>query len=382
MAVNAHDAKGLTFECKPGCGFCCTASPLVGPHERARLPMAVRAPDGSLRIPLAGVHCSALAADRRCGIYDVRPTVCHLYPYAVHAGRRVQVTVSLACPGIAGAHPTGIRDTEGDLAHPFGVANRMEDGAQRAAELALAQPGAAEEAARARSTFAEFDRRMKEWNVAASPDKLRAAFLPHVATLAQPAALPALFAGIAEGDLVLEGDAARVVADLFASEADADLVDLFEEGAKDAFDEPDTVLWVEPDLSWTRASARASAGPRVELTRMANDAQRTTTIAIEDLPVEWDVAASDVVASYLARLMHRDHAEGAAAWLVDASGYQATPAAAFARVLGEASLQVALRASLLAADEGRDVIDATHARRGVSAYETAFHSLPTLGAIL
>ncbi|HVM44797.1 MAG TPA: YkgJ family cysteine cluster protein, partial [Candidatus Thermoplasmatota archaeon] len=81
MAVNVADAKGLTFECRPGCGFCCTASPLVAPHEEARLaPLVVRAPDGNLRIPLAGVHCSALADDRRCGIYDARPSVCHLYP--------------------------------------------------------------------------------------------------------------------------------------------------------------------------------------------------------------------------------------------------------------------------------------------------------------
>lgn len=362
MAVNVADARGLAFECKPGCGFCCTVSPLVGPLEASRLPMAVRTPEGQLRIPIAGSCCSALGADRRCTVYADRPTVCRLYPYAVHAGRRIQVTVSLACPGIApgGGEP-------------------MEDGAQRAAALALAQPGAREEAERARSTFAEFDRRMKEWKVAASPDKLRAAFLPHVGTLAQPAALPALFAGIADGGLVLEGDAARAVADLFASEADVDLVDLYEEGAKDAFDEPDTVLWVEPDLSWT--TARTDGG-RIALTRIAEGAKRTSALAAEDLPAEWDAAATDVLATYLARLMHRDHAEGASAWLVDASGYQATPAAAFARVIGEASLQVALRASLLAADEGRDAVAAEHARRGVMAYETAFHSLPTLGAIL
>jgi len=378
VAVHAGDAKGLTFECKPGCGFCCTASPLVAPHEKARLPMAVRAPDGNLRIPLADVHCSALAGDRRCGIYDARPAVCHLYPYAVHAGRRVQVTVSLACPGIGVAPPHGA-DSDGTLAHPFGVANAMEVQAQQAAELALAQPGAQEEAARAKATFAEFDRRMKEWQVAAPPDKLRAAFLPHVATLAMPAALPAFFAGIAEGDLVLQGDAARAVGSLFETEAEADLHDLFVEGAKDALDEPDTVIWVEPDLSWTTARAE---GERVKLTRIANGARSSRTHALDALPADWEPAASEVVAAYLARLLHRDHAEGAAAWLVDASGYQATPAAAYARVLGEASLQVALRAALLAADEGRESVDATHAHRGVMAYETAFHSLPTLGAIL
>ena len=67
---------------------------------------------------------------------------------------------------------------------------------------------------------------------------------------------------------------------------------------------------------------------------------------------------------------------------VRASSAHATKRRSYARVLGEASLQTGLRAALLAADEGRDGVDATHAQRGVMAYETAFHSLPTLGAIL
>jgi Fe-S-cluster containining protein len=374
-AVNTADAKGLTFECQPGCGFCCTASPLVLPHESSRLPLVTRADDGTLRIPMLRHACSALQADRRCGVYDVRPSVCHLYPYSVHAGRRLQVTVSLACPGISGAHRADMPDTDGAyLEHPFGVANRAEDGAARAAELALAQPGAQESAARAKQTFAEFDRRMTEWEVAATPDRLRAGFLPHLATLAQPANLPAFFAGLEAGDLVLSGDAARAVGGVFQDEPEADLLDLFRDGAGDAFDEPETVIWVDPDFSWVRAEAK---GERVLLHRAT-----TTEIEIERVPVLWDEDASAVLAAYLTRLLHRDHAEGAAAWLVDASGYQATPAAAYGRVIGEAALQVALRAGLLAAAEGRDAIDAAYARRGVTAYETAFHSLPTLGSIL
>lgn len=361
------DAKGLRFECRPDCGFCCTASPLVAPGEASALgPLVVTAQDGTLRIPVKGAACSALQADKTCGVYGKRPLVCHFYPYQVHAGRRIQVSVTLACPGIEAG--------EGAEADAEGVAS-----------LALAQPGGAQMAAQAKATFVEFDRRMKEWNVAAPPDKLRAAFLPHVATLAQPGALPALFANLAEGTLSLEGNAARAVGDLFLSgaeegaEEEADIEDLLLQAAEDGFDEPGTVIWVEPDLSWTSARAR---GERVHLTREKDGARRVADLDVAGIPTEWTPDAALVLERYLARLLARDHTEGAAAWLVDASGYQATPAAAYARVMGEASLQVLLRAGLLAAESGLDAVDAAHARRGVSAYETSFHSLPTLGAIL
>ncbi|GEM_PF-4539849 len=373
--MNVADAKGLTFECQPGCGFCCTATPLVLPHERSPLgPLVVKAADGTLRIPMKGPACGALREDRACGVYEARPSVCHLYPYQVHAGRRIQVSVTLACPGVAEAHRADEPDTDGDARHPFGVASRAEDGARRAAELALAQPGAAEQAQRAKETFAEFDRRMKEWGVHAPPDKLRGAFLPHVAALARPPMLPAFFAGLAEGDLLL--DAPDAVSRLFDAEAEAGLDDLLPDAAADAFDEPETVLWVEPaGFAWTQARVR---GSEVLLTR----GPRESRLALDSLPLDWSEEASATLASYLARLCGRDHAEGAAAWLVDASGYQATLPAAYARVLGEAALQVVLRAGLLGAEAGAEEIDAALARRAVSAYETSFHSLPTLGAIL
>lgn len=353
-AANVADARGLTFECRPGCGFCCTASPLVGAWEAPRLgPLVVRNAEGDLRIPMRGRACGALKEDRGCGVYEHRPAVCHLYPYQVHAGRRLQVTVSLACPGIAESH-----DLTGGT-HPFGQAAQAEDGARRALDLALAQPGATQNAARARETFAEFDRRMMEWGERATPDQLRAMASPHVDSFARPELLPSLFEGLAAGDLACSP---KALGALFEGEAQASLADLLEEGARDAFAENADVLWVEP---WREYAWRA---PTLE------------DVDLDALPTVWSQEASGILASYLRRLLHRDHAEGAAAWLVDASGYHATPAAAYARVLGEAALQVALRAGMLA--EGAEDVDAETARRGVMAYETSFHSLPTLGSIL
>ena len=132
--------------------------------------------------------------------------------------------------------------------------------------------------------------------------------------------------------------------------------------AADAFD--GSVLWVEPENGF------AWSAPQVG------------DIDASSLPTDWSPEASAILASYLGRLLQRDHTEGAALWLVDQSGYQATPAAAYARVLGEAALHVALRAGVLARRDKRDEIDAALAWRGVRAYETSYHSLPTLGSIL
>lgn len=367
-AVNVEDARGLSFSCLPECGFCCTASPLVLPHEEAALgARVVRAEDGTLRIPVrqGGVACGSLQADARCGNYDARPAVCRVYPFQAHAGRRVQVVVTLACPGVAHAETS----LEGD-ARDIGA-------------FVLKQPGAAETAERARATFAEYDRRMREWNVAATPDRLRSGFGPHLARLALPSSLPAFFAGLAPGDLVLDGKAARAVEALFDAVPEATLDALLWDAARDAFAENEDALWVEADFAWaipmwrddvvelrrTRASSGASAEPlRVDPREIA--------------ALEWTDDACAVVADYLARLTRRDHTEGAAAWLVDASGYQATPAAAYGRVLAEAALQVVLRAGLAAVEAGSGVIDAPTAARGVRSYETSYHSLPTIGGIL
>lgn len=364
--VNVDDAKGLRFACLPECGFCCTASPLVLPQEARGLgALVTRAEDGTLRIPVNGVACSSLLGDARCGAYEQRPSVCKVYPYQAHAGRRIQVVATLACPGVVEGGATG---------------DAMDAGADATARMLLALPDAAATAARAKETFREFDRRMQEWGIRAPPDRLRGAFLPHLRALARPESLPAFFAGLADGALLIDGKPALAVAPLFEAEFNVGLEDLVQEAARDAFEETTDALWVEPDLRWTAPAWRAG---RVHLARHrpGRDAG-TTELDVARIPLDWTHEASEALAAYLGRLCHRDHTEGAAAWLVDQSGYQVTLPAAYGRVLGEAALQVVLRAGLLAAEAGAHEVDATLARRGIGAYETSYHSLPTIGAIL
>lgn len=328
------------------------------PHEAGPLgPLVVRADDGALRIPMRGLACSCLAPDKRCSVYEDRPTVCRAYPYHVHAGRRIQATISFGCPGVTVA--SGSADAEA--------------GARRAIEAALALPGALARAADAKATFARFDQRMKEWGVEAAPDKLRSAFAAHLDAIARPESLPGFLAAIAEGDLTL--DARDAVARLLDTQAESDLSDLLVEGARDAFDGPPHALWVEPDHAWTTPQMR---GDEVELRR----GDVATRFDPASLPVDWTEEAGGVLSNYLRRLTLRDRTEGAAAWVVDASGYQATLPAAYARVLGEAALQVALRAGLAAEEAGAAEITPDLAWRGVRAYETSYHSLPSLGSIL
>jgi Fe-S-cluster containining protein len=314
--------------------------------------LVARAQDGTLRIPVRAQACSALGLDRACTVYEDRPTVCRLYPFQVHAGRRLQATVSLGCPGVTlGGEHVGV---------PL---------ATRALVGGLAARGARVGAARARATLREFDERTREWGASATSDQLRSAFQPHADALARPELLPRFLAALAEGDLVLGRRGA--VGALFEADEEGGLPDLLEEAARDAF-EQDDVLWVEPDLAWSAPKLHGASV--VEL--------RGRRFEVAALPTAWTREAGDVLAGYLRRLMHRDHTEGAAAWVVDASGYQATLPAAFGRVLGEASLQVMLRAGLVAEEAGAEEVTPELAWRGVRAYETSYHSLPTLGAVL
>ncbi len=99
--------QGFAFACRSGCALCCYASPAVTPAERARLvqirPELPVGPeeDGFALLPTRpnGGACVLLRGDR-CTAHAARPFPCRTYPLQAHVGRRLQVTLVLACPGL------------------------------------------------------------------------------------------------------------------------------------------------------------------------------------------------------------------------------------------------------------------------------------------
>jgi hypothetical protein len=99
--------SGFRFRCLPGCGLCCYTTPAVAPSERAPLVQLdpavplIDTPEGWAQIgsrPEGGA-CYFLRQER-CSCHAVRPATCAEFPLTVHAGRRVQLSVVLSCPGV------------------------------------------------------------------------------------------------------------------------------------------------------------------------------------------------------------------------------------------------------------------------------------------
>jgi len=371
-AVNFADVRPFSFRCLTGCGFCCVSSvPAVDASEAPGLgDFAVAHADGTLSLRMVDGGCAALGDDLACTAYDVRPTSCHLYPFHIHAGRRVQVTATLACPGV--------QPTVGDTAADGLDAPPAESAAAAAAAHALARDGAQLAVDAARATFATFDERMDEWGVRATPDRLRKAFLPHATRLANLHALPAFFEAIAPGELMLSDKRPQeAIGALFETATTLEPRLLLADMAQTRATHARAADAVDDALTWWHIEVGNE-----ELTTTLRGHVEAVTTAWSDLPTHAELTAQEHLASYLERLMHRDHVEGTAAWIVDQSGYQATPAAAYARVLAEASVHAWLMAGSHAARDGRSLVTQPDMAFGLRAADGHVATWPTIGAIL
>jgi Fe-S-cluster containining protein len=99
---------GARFECVPGCGLCCYATPAASSTELGPLirldpgaPVLEAAP-GFARIGARpdGGACHFLR-ESRCRAYSVRPFPCREFPIHVHVGSRAQASLVLTCPGVS-----------------------------------------------------------------------------------------------------------------------------------------------------------------------------------------------------------------------------------------------------------------------------------------
>lgn len=375
---------GRAFACLPGCGFCCTVSPHARADEEARVrasdagPFLVRRKDGSLGLRLRtgrdggpGAACAVLRSDRACGAYDARPDACRLFPLHVHAGRRVQVSAQLACPGVW--------EERRATAPSAPAAAPLADVAADALARVLAAPDAARMVRAARENYHEFDRRLEAIDQAADERALAAAFAPALPALVTPEGLAGFLTGLAEGNLVLE-DAGEL--HLTASEDDP--ADLIVELAPFVLPDeaPALPAAVDRDLAWI--AHRVTKRGVVEVVEYAEDGgtrvQRRARVV--DALLEWEDAALAEAQAYLALLTRRDHTTGAAARVMDAAGYRVTMPSAFGRVLADAAASVMLRAGVAASARGADVVSAADAREAVAAADVLVLSQPTIGAVL
>jgi hypothetical protein len=106
VPVDISTLSGFSYACRPECGLCCYAEPLVAPAEKAGLVRIVpeaefvtRGRYEFLRSHSDGGACLLLETNR-CLAHPARPSPCREFPLTAHVGVRVQATVVLSCPGV------------------------------------------------------------------------------------------------------------------------------------------------------------------------------------------------------------------------------------------------------------------------------------------
>jgi Fe-S-cluster containining protein len=104
--IDTASLAGFSYSCRPGCGLCCYAEPLVVAEDKVALLRIVPATEfvargrfEFLRSHPQGGACRLLES-RRCRAHPARPAPCREFPLAGHVGVRLQATVVLTCPGV------------------------------------------------------------------------------------------------------------------------------------------------------------------------------------------------------------------------------------------------------------------------------------------
>ncbi len=104
--LDTSPLAGLRYACRPDCGLCCYAEPLVAPSEKQSLLRIVpeakfitRGRFEFLRSSPEGGACQLLDG-HRCTAHGVRPAPCREYPLSGYVGTRLQAVAALTCPGI------------------------------------------------------------------------------------------------------------------------------------------------------------------------------------------------------------------------------------------------------------------------------------------
>ena len=105
--VDYSEVSGKKVECPEQCGMCCLCQPEVLPQEmsffRTKHPdhlMRTKGEDSHFCLKMKkGRGSCAFLNNRRCSIYNDRPTFCRQFPYHFYAGDRLSVELDLSCRG-------------------------------------------------------------------------------------------------------------------------------------------------------------------------------------------------------------------------------------------------------------------------------------------
>lgn len=108
LEIDTSLVKGRSFECVDPCQLCCLCQPELLPGEESWF--LQNHPDTvvekaephrhlAIRMKGGGGPCVFLE-NRRCAVYDYRPSFCRQFPVSIYIGEKIQADLDLSCRGV------------------------------------------------------------------------------------------------------------------------------------------------------------------------------------------------------------------------------------------------------------------------------------------
>lgn len=108
VEIDLSEVEGRKFDCIEDCQLCCLCPPEIVDKEEdifqskySEFISIINEPHRHHALSLKkGIGPCVFLEEGKCKIYDHRPHFCRQYPFHLHVGERVQVSLDLSCRGI------------------------------------------------------------------------------------------------------------------------------------------------------------------------------------------------------------------------------------------------------------------------------------------
>jgi Fe-S-cluster containining protein len=377
--MDSTGTEGLYFHCLEGCGLCCLCQPELIGKENKRFSkdpdlkkgitrVSVTGPKGrnySLKLKDDKGSCFFLR-DRRCGIYNDRPTYCRLFPIHFHLGERIQVVVNKSCRGI---NSQQIGDPVSDVADEC---------------LSLAKKGGLLKGLdKVELMYQQFYDNYIQGSSELLPDNLKTHIIPLLEeNWFQNFVKRSLAYSSSEGNIPID---LKTLGPFLVELGSPDVLDAALEGAADTFLDDDLTklpVWTDGELNWTVCRI---TGPNVEQCVMGDDGglKIVKKVALEKVGLrKFGPGVEEIFQAYSKRVIELDLTYGYAAYLKSITEDDDPFIKVYLGALGTILLDLWWRTSLLAALSDEELITEEIAREGIIAYDMDYLDLPSIGGFL
>lgn len=367
MEIDYSELVGRKMECIPECGMCCLCQPEVLKDELAYFrkdhPTALvknKFPDEYYSLALKkGYGSCVFLNDRRCSVYQKRPTYCRQFPYHFYVSDRIKVELDLSCRGVWTGNGTDAID---DIVPLVKAADRR---------LMLALHDAS-------SVYQEFYANCREAGVMSNVQKMREETSSNIGNF-----LDLKFLGN-----VMEMSIEEPVMSLGSvGNKDVDAVEM-EEAARDAAlgsmtssDPLSVPVYCDGKYTWNLFMA---SGNRIEWKTLDDDGdiQVMGKADPKDIPLTFPEAdGKGVMEEYLRILNQRDSMLGNVFFMMDSLGYEDDMANTYYGAMSVTVLDVMWRASMLNHFMNTGM-DGNGMREAIMFYDMDRLDAPTIGAFV